>query len=228
MALWDIWTRSRPAPPCRAPAENIGQNAYDRAVPHLTSAPFMIELDDDMIDAPDGWDETLPERFPQAPARLRLPRFFPISSTIRTMSRHKDHVRAQTPTCTTSRRLTASSSSSDPPPAAAAAMTVTRAVRTRWRLRRERQVRVLVVRLRLHGEAPRGRARSGLSQRPRARACRRVVLLHRSHPEKDAFWEYTERRQKRRDRVKRIALRVPFVRSLNAKHAWFVPPGEGA
>ena len=46
--------------------------------------------------------------------------------------------------------------------------------------------------------------------------------------EKNEYWAHTERRQKRRDRVKRIALRVPFVRSLNAKHTWFVPPGDRA
>ena len=34
--------------------ENIGQNAYAEAF-RLTSAPFMLELDDDMIDAPDAW-----------------------------------------------------------------------------------------------------------------------------------------------------------------------------
>ena len=35
-------------------AENIGQNAYAPAF-EGTTAPFLIELDDDVVDAPSGW-----------------------------------------------------------------------------------------------------------------------------------------------------------------------------
>jgi GT2 family glycosyltransferase len=48
-------------------AENIGQNAYALAF-RRTTAPYMIELDDDIIDAPQDWDATLLDAF------LRLPR----------------------------------------------------------------------------------------------------------------------------------------------------------
>jgi GT2 family glycosyltransferase len=48
-------------------AENIGQNAYALAFRH-TTAPYMIEIDDDIIDAPQDWDATLLDAF------LRLPR----------------------------------------------------------------------------------------------------------------------------------------------------------
>jgi GT2 family glycosyltransferase len=47
-------------------AENIGQNAYAEAV-RLTSTPYIIELDDDMIDAPDEWDRSLLEAFERLP-----------------------------------------------------------------------------------------------------------------------------------------------------------------
>jgi len=46
--------------------ENIGQNAYARAF-RLTSSEYMIEMDDDVIDAPNGWDETLLEAFRRLP-----------------------------------------------------------------------------------------------------------------------------------------------------------------
>lgn len=46
--------------------ENIGQNAYAVAF-RETSCPYMIEIDDDIIDAPQDWDATLLDAF------LRLP-----------------------------------------------------------------------------------------------------------------------------------------------------------
>ena len=45
---------------------NIGTNAYADAVP-LTSAPYIVELDDDVIEAPHGWDATLLAAFQKIP-----------------------------------------------------------------------------------------------------------------------------------------------------------------
>ena len=45
---------------------NIGTNAYAEAVP-LTSAPYIVELDDDVIEAPHGWDKTLLDAFVKIP-----------------------------------------------------------------------------------------------------------------------------------------------------------------
>ena len=46
--------------------ENIGQNAYAEAVP-LTRAPYLVELDDDMVDAPRGWDRKLLDAYKRLP-----------------------------------------------------------------------------------------------------------------------------------------------------------------
>ena len=46
---------------------NLGQNAY-RAAFAATSASHLVELDDDVIDAPDGWDQTLLDAYEQLPA----------------------------------------------------------------------------------------------------------------------------------------------------------------
>jgi GT2 family glycosyltransferase len=46
--------------------ENIGTNAYARAV-ELTASPYIVEVDDDVIEAPHGWDQTLLEAFLQIP-----------------------------------------------------------------------------------------------------------------------------------------------------------------
>ena len=46
--------------------KNIGQNAYADAFA-LTTQPFMIELDDDVTDAPQDWDRTLLDAFRKLP-----------------------------------------------------------------------------------------------------------------------------------------------------------------
>src|SRR4051812_48224758 len=50
---------------------NIGPNAYDRAFA-LTSSEFLIELDDDVIDAPEGWDRRLVTSLQCLPADYAL------------------------------------------------------------------------------------------------------------------------------------------------------------
>lgn len=46
--------------------DNIGTNAYTRAVA-LTTAPYIVEVDDDVIDAPDSWDQTMLDAFVKIP-----------------------------------------------------------------------------------------------------------------------------------------------------------------
>ncbi len=46
--------------------ENIGLNAYARAFA-MTDQPYLIELDDDVIDAPQDWDATLVDAFDKIP-----------------------------------------------------------------------------------------------------------------------------------------------------------------
>jgi GT2 family glycosyltransferase len=46
--------------------ENIGQNAYALAF-RETTCPYMIELDDDIIEAPQDWDATLLDAFRRLP-----------------------------------------------------------------------------------------------------------------------------------------------------------------
>jgi GT2 family glycosyltransferase len=45
---------------------NIGTSAYARAVA-LTSSPYIVELDDDVIEAPHHWDETMLDAFRKIP-----------------------------------------------------------------------------------------------------------------------------------------------------------------
>jgi hypothetical protein len=43
-------------------------------------------------------------------------------------------------------------------------------------------------------------------------------------PEKIAYWEAVSRAQARKATVKRVLVRLPFVRRLNSRHGWFVEP----
>jgi GT2 family glycosyltransferase len=45
---------------------NIGQNGYARAF-RLTSSPYLVELDDDVVNAPADWDATLLSAFKRLP-----------------------------------------------------------------------------------------------------------------------------------------------------------------
>ncbi len=47
-------------------AENIAMNALPRAL-RRTTAPYLIELDDDVVEAPERWDETLLSAFSRLP-----------------------------------------------------------------------------------------------------------------------------------------------------------------
>src|SRR5207342_3348235 len=46
--------------------ENIGQNAYALAVP-MTSAEHFIEMDDDIVEAPQDWDASMLDAFRRLP-----------------------------------------------------------------------------------------------------------------------------------------------------------------
>lgn len=46
--------------------KNIGQNAYAEAV-KLTTSPYIVEIDDDVTDAPEGWDAMLLDAFRRLP-----------------------------------------------------------------------------------------------------------------------------------------------------------------
>jgi GT2 family glycosyltransferase len=46
--------------------ENVAMNALPRAI-GLTTAPYVIELDDDVVEAPERWDETLLDAYRRLP-----------------------------------------------------------------------------------------------------------------------------------------------------------------
>ena len=198
---------------------NIGQNGYARAF-RETDSPYLIELDDDVVDAPAGWDAMLRDAF-VTPARCRLPGRRPRGRPATT--RHR------------------------------ASATRSALTSTRWSRRTACGLLTRPGRRRLRDDLARAeRARRGVPREQEGGLLARGRRLHRGHPESSASaprcWPtcaYTTRaarttrrsRRRRRStgsgtgharrvgpRVKRVLVRVPFVRRLNARFGWFVAP----
>ena len=90
--------------------QNIGQSAYARAF-RETTAPYMIELDDDITNAPEGWDQTMLDAF------VRLPDVGFLAADLEddpndVASRYRHHIRPHEYTPTTSTASTCSAARS--------------------------------------------------------------------------------------------------------------------
>jgi GT2 family glycosyltransferase len=197
---------------------NTGQNAYAEAF-RLTTAPFMIELDDDMIDAPSDWDKSLLEAYERLPnvgflaARLVDN---PHDQTSQAMYRDRPHLYY-------TKEINGVSLLVGGPVGGTCAMTA-RELHNRVGGFRQHSKRVFW----LEDEAYiRDIEKLGYE----AAYLRDLEMLHAGGTHyaaeseaKSQFWSDYARRQQRKTAVKRFLLRLPFVRRLNARFGWFQPP----
>lgn len=199
--------------------DNIGMNAYAQAI-SLTTQGYLVELDDDVIEAPQGWDETLLDAF------LRLPRMGYLAANLvddpnDSASQYIKYLREERSAYV--RREVNGVAILEGPTGGSCTMTS-----------RELYERV-----------------GGFGQKPRAvywrEDARYVRKLHRlgyrsavledlavwhagspyyskTAPAKNAFHRRQARITARKDFVKRLLLRIPFVARLNARRGWFHPP----
>lgn len=205
--------------------QNLAQNAYADAF-ELTTAPYLVELDDDMIDAPAEWDRALFDAYQKLPTIGFLAGSLvdnPHDTASQIMYRERWHEYHE--------ETLEGVDLLRGPVGGGCALTS-----------RELMDRV--------GGFPRSKdtffeedgayihkiARLGYE----AAYLRDIQLLHaggsyyaRESEVKHAYWQAYWKRQIRRNRVKRALLAVPGVRPLNARHGWFrladVPdfkPGE--
>lgn len=198
--------------------ENIGQNAYDRAV-RLTDAPFLVELDDDVIEAPHGWDMTLLDAFNRLPSVGFLAANLadnPRDATARIMyGRNAGLYRVVERNGV---RLKVGG-----PVGGGCAITSRELFEAVGGFGRDRRFTfwyedaAYIEKLR----------RRGYEAAYLADLC----VVHAGgadysdvHPEKLEFWRARARRARRRNRVKRAVLRVPLVRPLNVRYGWFEAP----
>jgi GT2 family glycosyltransferase len=198
-------------------AANIGQNAYAEAFA-LTTAPYLVELDDDVVDAPWNWDAVLLDAF------VRLPEVGFLAADLEDdpydpASRMRHHVRAHEYELVEEngvRLLTG--------PAGGGCAMTSRELNQRVGGFRQDKKQVFWLEDQAYITDI---SRLGF----RAAVLADLRVHHTGGPhytvaskEKDAYWAAYWRRRARRQAIKRIVFHVPFFRRLNASHGWFVPP----
>jgi GT2 family glycosyltransferase len=190
---------------------NIGMNAYARAFA-LTSAEYLVELDDDVVDAPAGWDAVLLDAF------RRLPTIGYLSADLRddphdSATHYRHRVYEYTESELNGVRILNG-------PVGGACTITSRALSDRVGGFRQHPRRVFWL------------EDAAYIQRIERLGFGAAVLaelqVHHTGGDyygagsalKDAFWAKEWKRRARRSAVKRLALRVPPVRRLNARFGW--------
>ena len=197
--------------------KNIGQSAYRDAFP-LTQAPFLIELDDDMVDAPENWDLILLEAFQRLPdIGFLASGLIDDPNDLSAYAMH--HVHEYEEVEEHGLRLLIG-------PTGGGCAITSRELSDRVGGFRRMRRKVFFSE---DGAYIEDIERVG----QRAAVLPDLKLLHAGGPhysqqprEKVKFWRAYQRRAARRRAVKRVLLRILGVAALNAKHVWFQPPVE--
>ena len=197
--------------------QNLGQNAYARAVTH-TSSPYLVELDDDVVSAPPGWDLTLRDAF------VRLPKVGFLAADLEDdphdqASHVRHHVRPHEYTVDEENGVRLLRG-----PAGGGCAMTSRELNQRVGGFRESKKHVFW----LEDEAYIKDIQK-LGYEPAVLADLRVH--HTGGPyysevtkEKVAYWTQRKAAWARRQAVKRILFHLPFFARLNARNGWFQPP----
>lgn len=196
---------------------NIGQNGYARAF-RLTTSPYLIEVDDDVVSAPPGWDARLRDAF------KRLPEIGFLAADLEDdpydlAAHHRYRVRPHEYVATEENGVKLLRG-----PTGGGCAITSRALNERVGGFRQDPKQVFW----LEDEAYIADiARLGYG----AAVLADLRVHHTGGPhysvipkEKAEFWAGYLKRQDRRAAIKRILIRVPLVRRLNAHYAWFVAP----
>jgi GT2 family glycosyltransferase len=197
--------------------KNIGQNGYARAF-RLTTAPYFIELDDDVVNAPPGWDAIMLDAF------LRLPKIGFLAADLEDdphdlASKYRHHIRPHEYTLVEENGVRLLRG-----PAGGGCAMTSRELNERVGGFREDKKQVFW----LEDEAYIGDiAQLGFESAVLAD----LRVHHTGGPhytvtpkEKADYWRRYQARRARRLLVKRVLYRVPFVPRLNARFGWFVAP----
>jgi GT2 family glycosyltransferase len=197
--------------------QNIGPNAYADAF-RLTASPYLVELDDDVVDAPPEWDAMLLDAF------RRLPSIGFLAADLEDdphdlASRHRHHIRPHEYELVVENGVRLLRG-----PAGGGCAMTSRELNERVGGFRQDKKRVFW----LEDEAYIGDiARLGYGSAVLAD----LRVHHTGGPhytkaskEKVAYWQQYDRRRARRAAVKRALYRIPLVPRLNERRGWFEPP----
>lgn len=199
--------------------KNIGLNGYAKAFP-MTTASHLVVLDQDVIDAPPGWDRSLLDAYARIPGIGFLAANQvddPHSLCARIM--HHDDAHLYTA------REVGGVALLDGPTGGWCAMT-SREMHDRaggFPYRRN------LVYFHFDGLYIAEVEKLGYS----AAILRDLEVFHASgpyyadfHPEKHRYYARLHRRRAAKDLVKRAIVRVPLARAMNDKHRWFTVPAR--
>jgi GT2 family glycosyltransferase len=197
--------------------QNIGQSAYYEAFA-MTTAPFLLELDDDVIEAPEEWDLRLLEAFRRLPDVGFLAASLvndPHDLTARAMYDQYEY----TESVESGIRLLLG-------PTGGYCAITSREIYDRVGGFPQRRNQVFF----LEDAAYITRIeRAGY----RAAILADLEVLHAGGPyyseppkEKVQFWQSYDKRVARKRAVKRMLLSLPGLPSLNTRYGWFKPPEE--
>lgn len=194
---------------------NVGANAYSRAF-SMTSAEYLLELDDDVVDAPPRWDAILLDAY------RRLPTIGYLSADLRDdphdlATHYRYHIYEYTETEINGVRLLHG-------PVGGACTITSRALNERVGGFRERPRQIFW----LEDEAYiREIKRLGFG----AAVLSDLKVHHTGGDyygagtrEKDEYWAREWRRRARRAAVKNVLFHLPLFRRLNARFRWCVEP----
>jgi GT2 family glycosyltransferase len=197
--------------------KNIGQNAYARAF-QLTTSPYMVEVDDDVVAAPAGWDAMLRDAFD------RLPQIGFLAADLEddphdVASRVRHHGRPDAYTLVEENGVRLLKG-----PTGGGCAITSRELNQRVGGFRQNAKEIFW----LEDEAYiNDIARLGYG----AAVLADLRVHHTGGPyysveskEKAEFWKRWRAMRARRTAIKRLLLRVPGVRQLNARFGWFVAP----
>jgi GT2 family glycosyltransferase len=200
-------------------AENIGTNAYREAF-KTTTQDYLVEIDDDVIEAPTRWDEAMLEAF------VRIPKMGYLAATLRddpndSDSQYIKYLRDVRNAYT--HHEFGDIAILEGPTGGGCTMT-SRALYEEVGGFRQKKRHVF-----WHEDAAYVRDIRRLGYR--TAFLEGVTVWHagdpyysKTSPAKAAFHERRARVTARKDFVKRILLRLPFFAVLNAKYDWFDPP----
>ena len=197
--------------------ENVGQNAYALAFAR-TTAPYLVELDDDVIDAPQDWDRTLLEAFKRLPTIGFLAANL-VDDEHDVAARVMHHERAHLYRTVEENGVTLLKG----PTGGGCAMT-SRELNQRVGGFRQDAKHIFWLEDAAYI--------ADIEKLGYEAAFLKDLSVHHAGgayyaeetPEKHAYWVAHFKAQDRKQAVKKCLVEVPFVRRLNARYGWFAAP----
>jgi rhamnopyranosyl-N-acetylglucosaminyl-diphospho-decaprenol beta-1,3/1,4-galactofuranosyltransferase len=197
--------------------ENVGMNGYARAF-WMTTAPYFIDLDDDIVDAPPGWDRTLLDAYEKLPDVGFLAADL-VDDPYDEATHHRYRVRPHEYRLTEVNGVPLLTG-----PAGGGCAITSRELAVSVGGFPERPGQVFW----LEDAEYQGKIWK-LGYRGAVLASLKVHHTGGPHytvssPEKLAYWKRYHRRRAQKKAVKRVLLKIPLLPQLNARFGWFQPP----